>query len=139
MTPIIRLMQHAGVSRDLFRRMGPEDQMACQFAADLRVASIEGRLDAVWFHPASELAYGHKTGASAAKARTLGMHKGIYDYVFLWGTGAAALEAKSDVGRQTDGQKDFAHWCAAHGVQHSVFRSVPEGLGLLKGWGIYRD
>lgn len=138
MTPIIRLMQHAGVSSALYRSMGPEDKMACQFAADLRVASIEGRLKAVWCHPANELAHGHKTGAKAAIARAMGMHRGVSDFLFLWDGGSAALEAKSTVGRMTDNQTDFFHWCAAHGVRHSVFRSVPEGLGLLQGWGIYR-
>lgn len=116
----------------------PEDRMCVTFANALRAATLEGRLRAVWLHPAQELCFGHKTGVRAAVSRAMGMHVGVSDYLFLWEGGSAALEAKHGRGRLTDKQSDFAAWCAREGVPHDVFRSAQEGLDKLKTLGVLR-
>lgn len=135
---LLRLMQHAGLSSALARRLGPEDRMACQFAADLRKATLEGRLRAVWTHPANELV-GAATGPTAAIARALGLHRGVSDYLFMWGGGNLALEAKSARGRLSDHQSDFERWCFLNNVPFIVFRTVEEGCDTLKNFGILTD
>lgn len=130
---ILRLMFFRPVAN---ARIQPEDAMCIEFADELRAATIEGRLRAVWIHPAQELCFGHKTGVRAAISRAMGMHVGVTDYVFLWADGSAALEAKHGRGKLTDSQSDFATWCAHLGIPHRVFRSAAEGLGELERLGV---
>lgn len=117
-------------------RPGPEDAMCVEFANELRVATLEGRMTAVWFHPAQELCFGHKTGVRAAISRAMGMHVGVADYAFLWAEGAGILEAKHGRNPLTDSQDDFVKWCGIAGVRRGVFRSVREGLDHLSAWGV---
>ena len=142
-TPVhlIRLMGHASLSRTF--KLGPEDREAYAFANDLRAAVLEGRLRAVWLHPANELGgqtimRGSKRIASplAALARALGLITGASDYLFLWGAGSAAIEFKSATGRMTLAQTDFKQWCADQGVPHFVARSAAEGLAILRELGV---
>lgn len=133
---ILRLMSYRSLSRSV--RLGPEDMISLDFATRLRAASIEGRLDAVWFHVANELAHGHRTGVAAAIARALGMHRGVSDYIFLHATGALVLEAKSRTGRLHDGQVDFRDWCTANGVPFHIIRSADEGEAILRQKGLLR-
>ena len=127
-------MAFAPLSRGL--KLGPEDTMAVQFANTMRAAVIEGRLRAIFVHPANELAYGHKNGVKAAIARALGMHIGCPDYWFIWDGGGAVLEAKSENGSLTPNQRDFREWAEARRVPHHVFRTVEEGVGILRTLGV---
>ncbi|WP_226018447.1 hypothetical protein [Novosphingobium sp. FKTRR1] len=117
-------------------RVQPEDAMCVRFANELRAATLDGRLRGVWFHPANELCYGHRTGVRAAISRAMGMHIGVADFVFQWADGSAALEAKYGKNGLTAGQDDFRAWCEREGVRHRVFRSVEEGLDALREWGV---
>lgn len=139
---LVRLMAYTPLSRGM--KIGPEDREALVFANALRAASLEGRLAAVWTHPANELAgvtrstnYGPRPLPQAALARALGLVKGASDYLFLWRGGAGAIEFKSAEGSLTQGQRDFREWCAAVGVPFRVARSTPEALGFLTEWNIY--
>lgn len=129
-----RLMAYTGLARGL--KLGPEDAMAYGFANDLRKATLEGHLRAVWTHPANELANGHRTGVKSAIARALGMHTGTSDYLFLWSDGSAALEAKSPDGSLSPSQRDFRDWCNANGVPFYVFKTAQDGLNILRGLGV---
>lgn len=131
---LLRLMSYQSLSRNV--RLGPEDMVALDFATRMRVATIEGRLKAVWFHPANELANGHRTGIPGAIARALGMHRGVVDYVFLGRARSIALEAKSAKGPQSPIQKDFEAWCAANGVPYRIFRTAGEGEAILREEGL---
>lgn len=117
-------------------RLGPEDSMCLDFATRLRVASIEGRLRAVWTHPANELAFSFHKSPRAGIARALGLITGASDYLFLWDGGSAALEAKAKTGSLTDGQKDFRAWCEEQRVPHFVFRTADDGEQILKSLGV---
>ena len=138
---IVRLMHHKGLSSSV--QLGPEDAEAYRFAQDLRQASIEGRLRAVWTHPANELAGVGKTVngkfrvlVQAAIARALGLITGSSDYLFLHQTGSLALEFKSKTGRLTEGQTDFRDWCRAINVPFHVVRSREEALAILRDEGL---
>ena len=136
---LIRLMQHHPLSART--RLGPEDGAAYQFAQDLRAATIERRLRAVWTHPANELAGLPKDTPRrfllrAAIARALGLITGTSDYLFLWDAGSMVIEFKSDTGRLTAEQRDFRDWCAAAGVPFHVVRSSGEGVALLRSAGV---
>lgn len=143
MTPafLIRLMGHASLSRSV--KLGPEDTEAYVFAQDLRVAVLEGRLKAVWTHPANELAglVVHTKGkprvpVQVAIARALGLITGTADYLFLWRGGCCAIEFKSRTGRLTPAQTDFRAWCDAQGVPFHTIRSAESGLDLLRQYGV---
>ena len=133
-TFLVRLMSYAPLSGRL--RIGPEDSMAIDFATRLRIATLEGRLRAVWLHPAQELAHGHRNGVAGAISKALGLITGVGDYLFLWDIGSAALEAKSKVGQQTPPQKDFQAWCELNNVPYHVFRTADEGEAILRKLGV---
>ncbi len=136
---LLRLMSHAPLSANT--RLGPEDAAAYGFAQDLRKATMEGRLRAVWTHPANELA-GMAPGTPrkflirAAIARALGLITGTSDFLFLWQGGALAIEFKSKDGSLTPNQRDFRDWCAMVGVPFHVVRSPAAGLALLRDAGV---
>jgi hypothetical protein len=134
---LVRLMHYAGLSRGT--EVQPEDNMCVIFANQLRELSLQGKLRAVWLHPANELCFGHKTGVRAAISRAMGMHVGVSDYVFLTGSRGFALEAKFGKNGLTDNQKDFREWCAHADVPHRVFRSVEEGINALREWGLINE
>ena len=136
---LIRLMQHKPLAAGT--RLGPEDTAAYAFAQDLRSATIERRLRAVWTHPANELCGLPKDTprrflVRAAMARALGLITGTSDFLFLWAGGAMAIEFKSEDGRLTPNQRDFRDWCALIGVPFHVVRGAAEGLALLREAGV---
>lgn len=142
---LVRLMGHASLSLAAQRKLGPEDSMAYAFVNELRVATLQGRLSAVWTHPANELAGmvtftkgKPRVPVQVAVAKALGLITGTSDYLFLSRTVSLALEAKSGTGRLTGDQRAFRDWCDAQGVPFHIFRTVAEGLDLLEGYGIYR-
>lgn len=135
---LLRLMQYRGLSRSI--KIGPEDAECLAFVTELRAASLQCRLHAVWTHPANELAGMVRKGtggkiiipAQVALARALGLITGTSDYLFLMRTGSLAIEFKSKTGTMTEGQKDFKDWCDAMGVPHHVVRSADAGLQILR-------
>ena len=113
-------------------KLGPEERLCIQFAAELRAAVLEGRFKGVFAHPANELAYGHKTGIKGAISKAMGMIAGTPDYLFLQRSASLALEAKAPGGTQTPNQRDFEEWCVLNLIPYEVFRTVEEGLSILK-------
>jgi hypothetical protein len=131
---LVRLMAHVP-----FRgKLGPEDAEAYAFANSLRLATLEGRLSAVWTHPAQELCHakGGRMMIQAAKARALGMITGTSDFLFMSGKRNLAIEMKSKTGSLTDPQKDFAAWCRDNAIPYYVARSCDAGLTILAEYGM---
>lgn len=139
---LVRLMHHAGLSRSA--KLGPEDREAYAFANDLRVATLDGRLKAVWTHVPNELAGLIRKGRDGkpkipvqiAIARALGLIKGTSDYLFHWDGGGCAMEFKSKTGRLTEGQSDYRQWCELHRVPFHTVRSAEQGLAILRIHGV---
>lgn len=119
----------------------PEEQIAAAFGATLRDGALTGQLHAVFCHVPNEIA-GRKRSRTAqiryTIAKAMGLIEGAPDYLFLWNSGSGALEAKTDKGRQTDGQLAFESWCAREGVPYRIFRSPEEGLNILEEWGVWK-
>lgn len=102
----------------------------------LRVATMEGRLRAVWTHVPHEAAGKGKFAAIyMAKAKALGLIKGSADLVFVWAGGGGWIEMKTETGSLTPEQRDFRLWCENSGVHHAVCRSVAEVEERLREWG----
>lgn len=119
-------------------KLAPEEQLAIAFANALRQATMEGRLRAVWTHPANEIA-GRRSGLSQIRyaiAKAMGLISGTPDYLFLASHRSAALEAKVPGNDQQDNQKDFEFWCRCVGVEYRVFTSVEQGLSILEELGL---
>jgi len=140
---LVRLMAYTSLARTT--RLGPEDRIAGEFATRLRVATVEGRLRAVWCHVPNEMLGGAgKPTRMSSIARALGTIPGAGDYLFQWGyahdvglePGNAVLECKTATGRMADNQKDMQQWCADMGVPYHVFRSAHEGCAILRGLGV---
>jgi hypothetical protein len=131
---LLELMNYRALSWNV--RLGAEDQEALAFANELRKATLEMRLRAVWTHPANELGWQAKVTPQIAIARALGMINGASDYLFLARDGSMAIEFKTPKGRQSEGQQNFESWCDLFGVPYHVARTAHQGLALLKdrGW-----
>lgn len=126
-----KLLTYAPLSAAIKRRLGPEDRIALEFTDALRIASLEGRLLAVWVHPANELA-GKATGTMVAVARAIGLIPGCPDYLFLAADRSLAIELKAGDGKQSEKQKLFQQWCELCGVPYHICRSADEALSILK-------
>ncbi|HWU01654.1 MAG TPA: hypothetical protein VN222_02845 [Novosphingobium sp.] len=141
---LTRLMDHRALSTPAQLRLGPEDKEAYAFANELRALTLEGRLAAVWTHPANELAGMVRKAANGkvvvppqiAVARALGLITGTSDFLFMWHDGACAIEFKSKTGTMTSGQRDFRDWCAMARVPFHLVRSVEAGLSVLRHAGV---
>lgn len=141
---LVRLMAYTRLSGGI--RLSEEDRIAISFANALRAATLEGRLMAVWTHPANELAgVGRRVRGvfqptiQSAIARACGLITGTPDYLFLCDGGSLAIEIKTSIGSLSPAQRDFRDWCARMGVPHHVCRSVEESLDVLRKAGIYWD
>lgn len=136
---LLRLMSYRPLSRNV--ALGPEDLECLAFTTELRAAALEGRLRAVFTHPANELA-GLPPSAPrrflvrAAIARALGLITGSSDYLFLWQGGSLAIEFKAGRNGLSDGQRDFRDWCAHVGVPFHLVRSAQAGLQILRDAGV---
>lgn len=119
-------------------KLGPEDRIGIDLAGRLRVASIEGRLIAVWLHVANEVGGGHgnKSRIAYAVAKALGTHAGIADLLFLWNGGSLAIELKAPGNTQTESQKLFEAWCAHANVPYHVCTSADEAEAILRAAGV---
>lgn len=131
---LARLMSYHGLSPKL--RIKPEEDLSIRYANALRVAALEGRLRAVWSHPANELAGYSSSTARSAIARAMGLISGTPDYLFLSDVGCMAQEAKIGRNDLSPNQRDFRVWCEACNVPFRTFRTVEEGLGQLRAAGL---
>lgn len=135
LSAITRLMERRPLSN---LRLKNEEILAIEFANTLRALTLEGRLKCVWTHPANEIAGMRDRRAQIRYAigKAMGLIDGTADYLFLWGTGSGALEAKVGKNGQQPNQIDFQVWCQNNGVPYETFTSIEEGLSILQGWGI---
>lgn len=121
-------------------RLQKEEQLAINFADELRRYTETGELTCVWVHPANEIA-GRRSRLAAIRytiAKRMGLVDGAADYLFLWANGSGALEAKVGKNKQQDNQLDFEWWCQQNGVHYEVFRTVDEGIAILEKWGVLK-
>ncbi len=116
-------------------RRGPEDLLSIDVATMLKVATLEGRLDAVWTMIPHELGGAGKLAAiRVALAKSMGLIAGSGDFVFIWPTGGAFIELKVKAAL-SPAQQDFKAWCEGSGNRYAVCRSVAEVEAKLREWG----
>lgn len=119
-------------------RKGPEDLLSIDVATMLRVATLEGRLDAVWTHIPHEVGGGGKLAAiRMALAKAMGLIAGSGDFVFVWKGGGAFIELKVRAAL-SPAQQDFGQWCGGAGVPYLVCKSVAEVEQFLISEGVLR-
>src|SRR5690554_4352168 len=115
-------------------KLGPEDREAKAFSDQLRLWTLNGELECVWWHTASELAGGRGKASQIryAIAKALGLIPGSPDYVFLHPTkGAHLIEMKALRGSMTAAQKDFSAWCEDAGIPYVCVRGAEAGFEQL--------
>ena len=110
-----------------------------EIALHMSVADLLRRFarpDWRWSHfPSGEL----RDIKTASKLRAMGLARGWPDFVLIDPSGRLhALELKRQGETLADDQEAFQEWCIAHGVPHSVTRSVDEALTVLNAWGALR-
>ena len=131
---LARLMAYNGLSPRL--RIKPEEDLSIRYACALRHAALEGRLCAVFTHPANELAGRSTSVARSAIARAMGLISGTPDFLFLGDGRCLAQEAKIGRNDLTPKQRDFRQWCEVNNVPFRAFRTVEEGLEQLRELGL---
>ena len=112
----------------------PEETLCQNFANELRALTLDGKLKGIWTHVPNEIGWSNSRVSQMiyAAAKAMGMIVGTSDYVILGADRSLALEAKSKTGQLHNGQKDFRAWCAEQNVPYEVFRTVEEGLEILR-------
>lgn len=110
----------------------PEEKLCVDFADALRKASLEGRFIGIWGHVPNE---GKRHAITGMILRAMGLIKGGTDYFFIWPMGGGVLEAKTPDGDIKPTQKLYALWCKGTGIKHAYFRSVDDGMDILRQWG----
>ena len=82
-----------------------------------------------WFHPANG---GLRTVKTAALMKAMGVKAGIADIVLLWLGRVAFIELKTDKGRLSPAQIEFAGWCDLNGFAYYTCRSLSEIEAVLR-------
>lgn len=119
-------------------RLKPEAAIQYRFVQYCRAASLEKRLDAVWFSVPNEFG-GQKQRMFGGLLKALGKLNGVADMVFLWKDGAGCLEFKSGRNKQRPEQLLFEAWCINHGVHYHVVYGFQEAINALKNWNILKS
>lgn len=122
------------------RKPKPEQTLCTEFASQLRALTLEGKMLCTWTHVPNEIGWSNSRAAQIiyAAAKAMGMIVGAPDYVFLASHGSLALEAKSKTGRQHDRQVDFEAWCGEQNVPYEIFRTVEDGMAILRKYGMIK-
>ena len=107
-----------------------------KLANELKILSVNNKLNCVWFHVSNENPVARKFIHWAKLQKAIGLMKGAPDYVFLWEKGAACIEMKALSGRLSDSQKVFQAWCQQQKVPYKVTYSAEEALNQLKEWNL---
>lgn len=80
---------------------------------------------------------------AGARAKRLGVSKGLLDYSFLWRDAQGTpfygeLEAKTSTGDLTPEQEERIAYLQRERIPCGEFRSVQQGLLLMQQWGIIK-
>jgi hypothetical protein len=100
-----------------------EEKFCVRFADQLRQASREGRLKAVWFHVPNE---GKRGALTMLVAKAMGLIPGVTDYIFLGEANNACMEIKFGANETSPSQTNFRKWCIALNVPIITLRAHSE-------------
>ena len=110
-----------------------EDAIANQVAIELRNLSLDGKLNAVWFHvPNEHVIRDNVDRARIRKRQCLGMISGAPDFIFLMKDKSLQIELKTDTGVLSDNQKSFKKWPEDKDVPYIIAKSWNDVKNTLK-------
>lgn len=99
--------------------------------------SIDGKLQALWFHPANEAIKSKEHGIGFnIVLKMMGKLPGVPDLIFGFKGGMGCIELKHDKGKLSDNQTMFSKWCAEFDIPFVIARSWEEVEQALKSWGV---
>ena len=115
----------------------PEADLQIQVADLLRLHE-ESRHFIFWSTPNELLGSARSNGGLGRMARfkRMGLRSGVADMVIVKNGCALFLELKSEVGRQSENQKQFQSDVIDAGAEYAIAHNIDEAIGALKIWGI---
>jgi len=130
------------------KKINPSEQSICiGFNDALLLAKTANKIkcgeDFVWFHiPNGQRAGSNKSLRMLAGGieKRMGTLKGVPDYFLMWTEGNVVkfgyMEAKSKTGALKPEQKKFRDYCKDKNIPWALFRSIKEGVDVLKEWDV---
>ena len=104
-----------------------EDKLSNRIAIELKALTLEGKLNAVWFHVPNEAVVGNIKDVLRIKRKHLmGLINGAPDFVIVSKNKTIFLELKTDKGRMTEAQKMFKDWASKTGIEYYIIRCVAD-------------
>jgi hypothetical protein len=125
---------------DYLKLMGtkPRNDAETQLqAAVIEHVKLRARKGVLWFHvPNGE----HRTKATGAKLKRMGVRAGVADLVFILPPNGEAcfLELKADGGRPSDSQLQFATDCESAGAAYAIAWDLEHALTMLEAWRVIK-
>ena len=114
------------------RKDNPEARLQKVILQHLKIAGVP---DLIYFHPANE---GRRSVVTGANLKALGMLPGVADLVIIKDGRAFFMEVKSQTGRLSDAQKEFAVAAVKAGAEWAVVHSIAEAITILRDWQVIR-
>jgi len=110
-----------------------EDKLANDVALELKALTLEGKLNAVWFHVPNESVVGSlKDMLRINRKHLMGLVNGAPDFVVISERETIFIELKTDKGRLTESQKMFREWASKVGIEYYIIRNLTELRSALK-------
>jgi uncharacterized NAD-dependent epimerase/dehydratase family protein len=78
---------------------------------------------------------GHRNKIEAKKLKAMGVRPGVADLVVMLPSGKVGfIEVKSQKGRPSQAQREFARLCREFGIPHSYARSIDDAITAVRAW-----
>jgi hypothetical protein len=132
----LELLKYLAIPKPSLKKYKGEKRLHLEVVQHLLGLSVDGKLRAIWFHPANEAIQSKERGIGFnILLKMMGKIPGVPDLVFGWknGIGFIELKCKSPL---TESQINFAKWCTKFEIPFIVCKSWEEVQVTLKEWGI---
>jgi hypothetical protein len=131
----IELLRYLNIPKANTSKYKGEKRLHIEVVQRLVPLTVDGTLQALWFHPANEAIASKGIGFNIV-LKMMGKLPGVSDLIFGWKGGIGCIELKSDKGVMSDGQKSFKKWCEYHDIPYVIAKSWEDVEKALKEWGI---
>ena len=126
---LFQVFEHIGY----LRNAKGEDALTNAIAVELKVLSLESRLNCLWFHvPNETVVQGQLDLMRIRKRHRMGMISGAPDFVFLADNKSVCVEIKTEKGVLSERQKLFRDWSENCKVPYYLVRSLSELKTVLE-------
>jgi hypothetical protein len=81
-----------------------------------------------------------RSKATGGRLKRAGLRAGMADFIFISPNGQFwGLELKrGKLGRLSESQEAFKHWCHRHGIAYAVADSYDAAVKVLVAWGVLK-